>query len=289
MKKILKIKDLKKKDRKKIESFLKDHDFAEEMESWALEAARKRIFHRCVVDWNRPRLKKVLHPSSLSDPCDYRLFLDLWGADFVPKQSKTLQMIFDTGTAVHGQLDYLFATHAVKEDYTFVPEVGFKPTYIDAKSCGSGPVWFENDTIDELRCAGHADGLIIRKFNIGGKIVELRIVIEFKTISSSGFRKLTKPQISHTKQVHAYMTCIDAPIAVIMYINKDTSSLLAYPFLYDQEFWAEMYNRIIMINEIYHNYEEPSKRITNSCLSCGYYEECEPPISKRKYTGAPKI
>jgi len=270
---------------------LKNHDFSREMEDWSLEASKRRIFYSAPLDWNRVRLKKVFHPSGLSGDCDFKLFLDLWGADFVPKQKKSLQMVFDTGTAVHGQLDYLFMTHAADKGYDFIPEIGFKPTYIPDITGEEGKVWVENAVIDSLRCAGHADGLMTRTFTIDGRKVRLRIIFEFKTIASSGFRSLTRPHAAYVKQVHAYMTCIDVGITVLLYINKDNSNMAAFPILFSPKTWSPLEQRLVVVKELFEKYQEPDKKIGNGCRSCGYLEVCAPPLPKRRRGGygAPEI
>lgn len=284
------IADLTEDQKPLIKSLLEVHDFSREMENWALTAAKRRIFYSTPLDWNRPRLKKVFHPSGLVGDCDFKLFLDLWGADYVPKQTKTLQMIFDTGTAIHGQLDYLFVTHAADLGYDFIPEIGFKPTYVE-DTTGEVRAWVENDAIDGLRVAGHADGQMTRVFKINRKEIRLRIVFEFKTISSSGFRKLTKPHLAHIKQVHAYMTCLDAPVTVILYINKDNSNMAAFPIVYDQKFWLPLEKRMRRVKALVEDYQEPNRKSSNGCRSCGYLEVCAPPLPKHHSGGfgAPEI
>lgn len=291
MQEILTIADLTEDQGPIIKSFLEDHDFSREMENWALTAAKRHIFYNAPLSWNCPRLKKVFHPSGLIGDCDFKLFLDLWGANYVPKQTKFLQMIFDTGTAVHSQLDYLFMTHAADLDYDFIPEIGFKPTYVEDTTGKEGETWVENDTIDELRTAGHADGQMTRVFRIGKKEIRLRIVFEFKTISSSGFRKLTKPHSAHLKQVHAYMTCLDVPITVILYINKDNSNTVAFPIIYDRELWLPLEKRMRHVKALVENYQEPVRKTGSGCRSCGYLETCAPPLPKRSRGGfgAPEI
>lgn len=291
MQEILTIADLSPGQAQIIRDYLQDHDFPREIEEWALEAAKRRIFYSAPLDWNKPRLKKVFHPSALSGDCDFKLFLDLWGAEYEPKQTKALQMVFDTGTAVHGQLDYLFMTHAANHKYEFIPEIGFKPSYVEDTTGEEGKVWVENPTVDELRCAGHADGLMTRVFKIGGKEVKLRIVFEFKTISSSGFRTLTKPHLAYVKQVHAYMTCLDVAITVILYINKDNSNMAAYPIIYDRKFWMPLEKRLRTVKGLTEKYQEPDKKSGNHCRSCGYLGVCAPPLPKRRSRGfgAPEI
>lgn len=292
MKEILTISDLDEEWAPLIKDTLEDHDFPSELERWSLEAAKRRVFYSAPLDWNRPRLKKVFHPSALSGDCDFKLFLDLWGAEYVPKQSKALQMVYDTGTAVHGQLDYLFMTHAADHEYAFIPEIGFKPSYIEDNTGEENKLWIGSRRIDELRMAGHADGLMTRVFRIDGQEVRLRIVFEFKTISSSGFRKLTStPHLAYVKQVHAYMTCLDVGVTVLLYINKDNSNMAAFPLIYNPSTWKPLEARLLNVRALRKKYQEPKKKTGNGCRSCGYLEVCAPPLPKRRRGGygAPEI
>ena len=296
MRKIWTIADLEDTNPDKIVTALRNQSFDTMIERWSLELAKRGIYHENKLEWNRPRLKKVFHPSSIDSDCDFKLFLDLWGTESKAKRSPSLQMVFDTGTAIHGQLDYLFETHAREYGYEFTPEVGFKPSYIEdstrVESDSEPKYWVMNTIIDKLKVAGHADGVMVRVFEIKGKLFSIRIVFEFKTISSSGFRKLgSKPQLPHRKQSHAYMRCLDIPFAVVFYINKDNSNSAALPMSFDKELWNPIEERLLSVKKLTKEYQEPDKKEGGSCRMCGYFDACNPRVPKRsngRY-GAPRI
>ena len=85
MRRILKIADL--EGVTDLREFLEDHDFVAEIDQWAVQAARERKHFVNVLEWNRPRLKRCFHPSSISGDCDFKLWLDVHGAKFVSKTS----------------------------------------------------------------------------------------------------------------------------------------------------------------------------------------------------------
>lgn len=294
----LSIADLGKFGQKEIEKFLSGHDFIAELEDWALEAARRRIYFSSLLEWNKPRLKKVFHPSGLDNECDFKLWLDLHGGPYISKTSKHLQGVFDTGTAMQGQLEYYIATHAKENKYHFLPEVGFKPRYINdsegTKVTGRKEKWVHSDITDALQMAGHCDGLCTRTIKVGSKKIKLKMIYEIKTISSTGFRKLIKPHGSYVKQTHAYMVCLDAPVTIIFYINKDNSSKAAFPIVYSQEFWQPMEQRLLRIKKIHDRHEEPNKMVGGHCWQCGYLEACSPRAPARnsghsRMIGAPEF
>jgi hypothetical protein len=280
-----------------IQKFLAGHDFVAELDSWALEAASNGVQHTSNLEWNKKRLKKVFHPSGLSGECDFKLWMDIHGAPYKAKQAASLQGIFDTGTAVGAQMEYYVSTHAQANEYSFLSEVGFKPRYVEdstgTRADGSTEQWVHSDIADELQIAGHLDGLCIRTIRVGGRSIRIKMVYEFKTISSGGFRKLTKPHDYYRKQVHAYMVCLDAPITIIFYVNKDNSSKASFPITYSPEYWQPMEGRLRSIKKLHDNHKEPDKVVGPACWQCGYLEECDPRPPKRSpghmIYGAPEI
>jgi len=278
MDELLTIADLKKHRRADIVAFLKAYDFISEIREWAVELSSKGIFWRCDLQWNKERRSRIFHPSSISHPCDFKLYLDLIGAHSINKFGSHLQCIFDLGTAVHEMMQYYLASHAMYHDWEYMDEVAFAPE--------------NSPEADRLRVCGSADGLATRVLRVGKKKLKVKIVFEFKTIASGGYSKLgNKPQKAHIQQTHMYMRCLDAPITVVIYINKNDSSMVAFPLLFDAHTWKPLEARLIDIADRADRLDDPPKTVGYNCHDCGYLEDCNPPLPQRKPRGmgAPEL
>lgn len=275
-KELLTISDLENFKRAELVKFLKGWDIIHEIREWAVELPIKGIFWRCDLQWNKPRRGRIFHPSAISHKCDFKLYLDLIGAKSRPKHGSHLQCIFDLGTAVHEMMQYYLASHAMYHDWEYMDEVAFEP---------------ENSSeAKRLKVCGSADGLATRVVTVGPKRLKMKIVFEFKTISKAGFEKLgSKPQTPHIQQTHMYMRCLDAPVTVVIYINKNDSNMVAFPYLFDVRTWKPLEERLVRIAEMADNLEDPIKAVGYDCMECGYLEDCNPPLKQPKERGAPLI
>jgi hypothetical protein len=66
----------------------------------------------------------------------------------------------------------------------------------------------------ELGYVGHTDGVLV------DRISDTRRIFEFKSISPSEFKDLSKPKGAHVIQAHAYMRSLSLTEALIVYQNK---------------------------------------------------------------------
>lgn len=235
-------------------------DPSEEIPSWAAKAARERIHHINALEWNAPRRPFVVHPSAVDNPCDYYLYAQMVGGEGSSSIPPSTQMIFDTGTAIHGQLQYYMQTRAKYHKYSYKNEVGFGPTnHYNAK---------------KLKMAGHIDGV-----SVGWPSKGIRVVWEFKSINKAGFERLTSPHSGYVKQVHLYMLAVLAPVAVILYICKDTSQVRAFKMSFDAAVYEPMLTRLLYIRECARKMEDPARRVTAACKRCRFSVECQPNLS----------
>lgn len=277
-KKLLSISALSGFDRSELVKFLRGHDFVDEIRSWALELSTKGIYWKNELEWNQKRGQRIFHPSSIAHPCDFKLYLDLVGAIERKKHGTRLQCIFDTGTAIHGMMQYYLVTHSLYHDWSYVDEASFNP---------------ENSLeANRLRVRGSADGLGTRRI-VAHLDLTMKIIFEFKSISSSGYRKLgNKPLTPHLQQTHMYMRCLDAPVCCVIYINKDDSNMTGFTYPFDQQVWEPLEKRIVNIAARADRLDDPAKNESAwHCLECGYYEECGPDLPRKTSTmqGAPRL
>lgn len=249
-------KPLSPRDADRLEKF----DATEEIEKWAYEAAERRIHHKTTIDWNAPRRPSVLHPSSVDNPCDFNLYLQIMGGAGEKTSQPFTQLIFDTGTAVHAQLQYYQETRAAYYKYQYKAEVGFSPK--------------NSYNAEKLRMAGHIDGI-----SYGWPLQDNCVVWEYKTINENGFGRLTSPSSSYLKQAHLYMLAMGTPIAIIVYMCKNNSRLNAMKVPFNESVWNPLLKRLLYIRECTENVEEPARRISSACKRCRFNTECEPDLS----------
>ena len=135
---------------------------------------------------------------------------------------------------------------------------------------------------------GHVDALIdpyvITVPGIGN--VAIRIVHEYKTINSNGYRSLTnKPKSDHVWQATIYSMMLDAPIVVYIYTNKDNCQQADFPIPFDYNLWAKIEEKIRKIQYYVEAKMAPPWEETNAvlspreCIECPYLKLCEPPQS----------
>lgn len=135
---------------------------------------------------------------------------------------------------------------------------------------------------------GHADALLtdyqIRDVpNVGD--VSVRLVHEYKTIGSSGYKKLTRPKPEHIWQATIYSAVLDAPFVVYPYTNKDNSQIADYVLPFNQRLWEdEITKKIEAVLSYSRAGVDPPWEMTSAqlnpreCFECGYRNICKPPV-----------
>jgi hypothetical protein len=251
--------ELDSKDKKALQKF----DPVEEIMQWVATASNNSIQWESIINWNQPRKNGLIHASSVSNSCDRFIFLELVGAEQVKKYTSSMMAVYDTGTAIHEQMQYYQHTRALTHSYEYKDEVKFNAKSGPAKKfklCGS---------VDGVSYGWPAD-------------YSHKLIWEYKTINDERFKKLTKPERRYIEQVHVYMACLNIPAAIVYYINKNRSNqMAAYKIMFDKAVWTAMTNKISRIIELANKLELPVGNYTGQCYYCKFFEECSPPIRKR--------
>lgn len=145
-----------------------------------------------------PRRGKVIHPSSLMDECERKLFYEF--SDVEPTESVKrkidgrVQRIFDLGTWVHIYIQTLLYSAGVLLE----AEVPVR----DRKR----------------RIRGHADGIILW--------LKKRMLLEIKTTNAMMFAKAKLyPFEKHQHQASIYAKVLGLDTICYLYFNKDTSDI----------------------------------------------------------------
>lgn len=257
-------KELSSRDRKLFNEF----DAVESITKLIDELAVKRPHIKISVEWNPPRRPFVLHPSSVDNPCDFYLYLQMVGGNATPKKlPPASQAIMNAGTVTHGLMQYYMEARVkLNKGSEFKSEVGFNPkTSVNAH---------------KLKMAGHIDGV-----SIGWPLVDSPLIWEFKSISKHGFEKLTSPAAGYVKQVYLYMLALGIPVAIILYICRDNAQVKAYKIEFDVNKHRDMLERILRIRECAKNLVDPEKRVRAGCTRCEFFGECNPNIASYRSPG----
>lgn len=237
----------------------------EVLEKWAATAANNELQHTTTLKWNSPRRRDgLIHASSVSNYCDKFLYLELLDADTKRNMPAKPQRIFDTGTVIHEQIQYYQYTRARDMAYYYEDEVGFGPE--------------TSDVAAQYRLCGSTDG-----WSFGWPFKESPLIWEYKSINDKGFKKLTSASSNYVKQVHVYMACLGVYVAVILYINKNDSTMTAFKIEFNKNLWSEITERIEKIMKLADELKDPIGVNNSQCFSCKFFDECEPPVvSKAK-------
>lgn len=216
------------------------------------------------LEWNAPRATGFMHASTFNRGCDMMLLLERMGAHPIPKMRGPVRRIMDLGTAAHDLMNFYQGTRAYVNGYKYEHDV---PAMVEGLFVG-----------------GSADGLTI------GWPLDRPILWEYKTINKRGAAGLKHPSKSYIIQVNVYMKALGIPAVVFVYINKDDSSFYHFVVEYSESMWTMIERKARYINKIADALvEDAQRKVSNSCFSCPYYEECEPPIRKRRFVTAPVL
>lgn len=255
------IEDLEKLGRPAVRHLLHQWDFAGEVQEWSKIVATKGIKWTSEFTWNENRNHARFHPSSFKHTCDMYLFLQLVGEEELKKRQPQ-QAIFDMGMMIHLQMNYYLHTLAIYRNFIYNDEV---------------KLWKTSKIADALCLCGSTDGVMEREIEIGNFLLDLRAIIDWKSINSSGFSALRDSVGSdYEKQVHGYMVTGNIPVAFVFFINKDNSVFKSIPVLFNPKVWSPIADRLRRIIKLHEEFKEPQKTVGNHCIWCPYLEKCEP-------------
>jgi hypothetical protein len=245
---------------------LREWDPSEELYAWADEVQSVEACRNWNTGhlWNTDRRTGFMHASTFNKGCDMMLLLERMGADGIPKMRGKTRRILDLGTAAHDMMDFYQGTRAFVNSYKYENNV---PVFIDG-----------------LYIGGAADGLTL------GWPIDRPILWEYKTINKKGVANLRKPNKDYRVQTNVYMKALGIPVVVFVYISKDDSMFYHFIIDFDEGLWNMIERKAQQINVLADALtEDAPRRVSDSCFYCPYFEECEPPIKKRRFVTAPVL
>lgn len=205
-----------------------------------------------------PRLPG-LHPSQIGHPCMLRIYNQMIGLTEDRGVNFRTQLIFDLGSAVH----LMFQKYGLKGAWGpyYKPEAT-----IDEKS---------SELAYELLIDGSADAENILVIDDHPDVTfEVGIIHEYKTINDANFKKLTSPKPEHKQQAMIYSACLDRPVVVYVYLNKNDSTITEFPVGFDLGLWAIIESKAKKLNQFYDAREPPPGTVGFHCKDCGFSKEC---------------
>lgn len=201
--------------------------------------------------------------------CAREMYYSITGADAEGAWEPRTRRILDTGTAVHSQLQLYLSEIAIRsnETFHFIPEVDIDPD--------------TNDLAGRLDISGHTDGDCYVKEGDD----EVRFLLEIKTINDAGYKKTSGPHPEHLMQGTIYQACLDVPVIVFLYYNKNDSSIAEFIHLFDKDRWGAITAKATWIQDCAINGQPPEREVSYQCQRCRYKRTCKPP---RRGRGASK-
>lgn len=192
----------------------------------------------------------------------YYRYIGLEPRDKIPPR---LRRIFDTGHHVHAQLQgYLSILSSRLDCETFVDEA---------------PCNMKNSKVaDQYEIESTTDGI----WTLSAPEHELRFGLEIKSMKDELFKKLNGAESYHIMQCMVYMACLDLPFMVVLYYNKNDSSLAEYVLHFDDKMWKAVTDKINHVRECAVDEEEPEREIGFHCRTCRYSYVCNPPKPEKK-------
>ena len=222
-----------------------------------------------------------IHASEISK-CLRALVYGIMGMERIadPQHADTnMLMRFRMGHAIHGMLQNDWHRIAAasnglmkfQHDIKVSPELG-----------GAASVWI---------IYTHCDGIITLCDEYGNELI--RIGLEIKSISDSGFSKLKSPQKDHLEQTTVYMATLNLPLMWLLYYNKSSSNISTSfsPFLFkfDDKLWHNVLEiRFAQATHMAQTNQVPAGTEGLHCKWCPFTHACQPAIltqaARRAYT-----
>ena len=221
---------------------------------------RTHIFHASMVGSLSGNSLDGKYPMG----CGRQLYYSYTNAESEGAWEPRMRRVLDTGSALHAQLQAYLHEVAKRSNGNerFEDEVDVDPEI--------------NEIADQLDLSGHLDGIY--------KILKptpIRFGIEIKTINDNGYKNTRGPHGEHIMQGTIYQACMDLPVMLFIYYNKNDSSLAEYVQVFDPHRWEAIKEKILLLKQKAITKELPDQEVTFACNNCRYKGLCKPPKRMR--------
>jgi CRISPR/Cas system-associated exonuclease Cas4 (RecB family) len=193
--------------------------------------------------------------------CGRKLYYSYVGAPSEGAIPPKLRKIFDTGTAIHTQLQSYLSALAIRSEgmITFTPEAGVAPN--------------NNPVADKYDISGHTDGIVTIETPKG----TVRFGLEIKTINDKGYKGTKSPHGKHITQATVYQACFDLPVFLFLYYNKNDSTIAEFVHVFDKKRWKAIQARLDSVRTAAMDERPPEREMSYQCSTCNWKTICNPP------------
>ena len=230
---------------------------------------------------NNDRDYSYFHPSEFHE-CIRKIAYKYYKVDYKQNIKPDLQRVFDNGTYTHLRFNEYFKNLGMlygvwrcknplcSKKYGLESKFGIKyPT----EKCSCGCDLFEYEELqvnnDEYMISGHIDCVT--------QISTDMVVIDFKTIHSNGFTKLTNPLNKHIIQINIYLWLLDFHCGLLLYENKDSQRIKIFEVARDNDLIEKIKKRATILKDIIKNKKipkQPFKQDSDECGDCVFSTTC---------------
>ena len=176
-----------------------------------------------------------------------------------------LRRIFDTGTQIHTQLQgYLHRVAKNLDAEAFVDEARF------------------GEENSEVAAAYEIDSTTDGIWTVSAPEIKLRYGLEIKSMKGELFSKLGAPEPYHVVQCMVYMACLDLPFTVMLYYNKNDSSMAEFVVTFNDSIWNAITRKIDLVRMKALDETPPERELGFHCKTCRYAHVCKPPKQERR-------
>jgi hypothetical protein len=172
-----------------------------------------------------------------------------------------MRRLLDTGSAIHAQLQAYLETIAQNSEgeEEFEPEAVIDPN--------------TNPVAQVVDISGHTDGVYVVKHGED----KVRFGLEIKTINDAGYQKTKGPHPEHLTQGTIYQMCLDLPLMIFLYYNKNDSSVAEFIHVFEERRWEAIVKKLDMVRECAIHEAPPEQETGWHCTNCKYKGVCKPP------------
>jgi hypothetical protein len=208
-----------------------------------------------------------IHASEIK--CERAMVYSLNGEERKEKSAPEWKRRFKVGHVIHDMFQTQFEKMAgMKNSYvTFEREVKIHP-------CPEQPIAAMWDI------HSHTDGLFtVREAPEAPPIV--RVLLEIKTESASGYESLKEPRPDHEEQGTVYMKTLDTPLIWFLYFNKGNQNYTPstnpnFFCRYKPAIWDRIEKRIEFAHTHHALKTLPDRRESVKCEFCSFSWTCNP-------------
>lgn len=247
--------------------------------------------HQKVID-NNDRDYSYFHPSEFYQ-CVRMLAYKYYKAENSDKIKPDLQRIFDNGHYMHDRYTQYFRDIGILQGvwvcsnplcgnaYGEDDKMGILEPDHACEKCGNKNFTYKEVKFTDIEhmFSGSLDGIL--------NVSKTFFVIDYKSMNSNSFSRLSKPLDKHIIQVSVYMWAMGVDKAILLYENKDTQRIKIYEVNSDDLMVEKILKRALSLKVILEKKKlpkRPFKKDSPQCTSCHYFNTCW----KQRTNNAPK-